>query len=403
MSKARYVMGVDFGATKINYTLFDAESGELLKSYLIKEGPFFRENPKVDHVVLDEKLHGYPDGTKVSMYLKEETGNVLDIWGCVPEDFSGAGMSVAGKVFNNGSDGSSATFIGGNTPERYTVKDVYGQLCVQTTGGMKELFGKKPVIAANDCNCTGNAQSWYYGKMGVDPMKTYYMVISTGIGGGGAMMAVDEIGHTKIFGVHPYVSRQCNCKEHGCLESYASGTGIPLFAKKFLDLPPEKLAEVFQYEKLGGRIGMRSMNGSGDPVQVAMASPLAAIDCMRSGDVFINAALDAESGDPFSRYMVETCAEMTANSIANAVNIHGLEVIGIGGSVASNNPLYIGKINEFTNDLIGGNSKFSPRGVKVEVCPMGDAVNDYGPASLVLEDGYKANWVDAMIRHSGKQ
>jgi glucokinase len=88
-----------------------------------------------------------------------------------------------------------------------------------------------PIIVESDANAAAFAE-WRLGAgkaYGVDSMAMF--TLGTGVGGGvilqnkiwhGAMGMAAEPGHTVVYPGGPL----CNCGSHGCLESYASATGV---------------------------------------------------------------------------------------------------------------------------------------------------------------------------------
>ena len=102
---------------------------------------------------------------------------------------------------------------------------------------LEELVGM-PVKAGNDANVAALGEMWKGGGKGA---KNLIMAtLGTGVGGGiivnekiitGAHGAGGEIGHAVI---NPKEERACNCGNKGCLEQYASATGIASLARKAL-------------------------------------------------------------------------------------------------------------------------------------------------------------------------
>ena len=103
---------------------------------------------------------------------------------------------------------------------------------------LEELTGIK-VKVGNDANVAALGEMWKGGGLG---QKNIVMVtLGTGVGGGiiidgqiltGAGGAGGEIGH---ICVNYEETEQCGCGNRGCLEQYASATGIVRLAKKKLE------------------------------------------------------------------------------------------------------------------------------------------------------------------------
>ena len=103
---------------------------------------------------------------------------------------------------------------------------------------LQALLGGKRVEAGNDANVAAMGEMWLGAGMGE---KNIVMVtLGTGVGGGivvdgrmlvGATGAGGEIGH---MCVRRDEEESCGCGLHGCLEQYASATGIARLARKRL-------------------------------------------------------------------------------------------------------------------------------------------------------------------------
>lgn len=403
----RYILSLDFGGAELKHCLFDLATGRIVYVHPNPHGPFYRPNAAENKCVLDTVLLDVPPRKRVSAHLAKETERVLakareELGPLDPSDIAGVGISVAGKVFNDGSNGEPGKFIGANTPPEFAVTDKFGQQYVETTGGLMALFPGVPVVIGNDCNCTGNAQSWVYEQRGVDPLTTFFITIGQGFGGGGPKMDVDEVGHIKVYGLPPALRVQCGCGEWDCIESIASGNGMPRFARKVMGFvaqePKEAVDDLTHYERLAGRLDKAE-----DLADLVQDSPLRDVSDLRAEHIFEHANLEAPEGDGFARYLVRLWDDATGYVVASIANTHGLTVFGLGGSVARNNPKYVEQIAKAANGVIGQASKFSPHGIRVELSPLGAVANDYGPASLVLPRKHRAAWVAAMLDVPEKQ
>lgn len=103
---------------------------------------------------------------------------------------------------------------------------------------LNELTGMA-VKAGNDANVAALGEMWRGGGKGA---KNLIMAtLGTGVGGGiivnerivtGAHGAGGEIGHALV---NPHETIPCNCGNKGCLEQYASATGIARLAREALE------------------------------------------------------------------------------------------------------------------------------------------------------------------------
>ena len=393
----RYILTLDLGGAELKHVLFALQGGEIVQTHPNPHGPFHKPNPAKSRCVLDGVLKNVPKKDRVSKYLAAETKRILDEWGVARNRIAGIGISVAGKVFCSGDRRQVAAFMGAQIPERFARRDKYGQLYVEVTGDLLSQFPRIPIIIGNDCNCTGDMQSLVYETLGTDPATTFFITIGQGFGGGGPNMDVDEVGHIKVFGVHPSMRLRCGCGDWNCVEAFASGTGFPKFARRLLSLcrtRPRTLAEVTRYERLGGRL-----TAAQDLKAMIRTSPLRTARPLDAVAIFRCAGLGRAGGDAFARYLVKTAADMTGHVLASVASVHGLSVLGLGGGVARNNPRYVKMIHEAANRLIGEANKLMPGGITVELSPLGAFANDYGPASLVLKKHFRRYvpaWVETM-------
>ena len=143
--------------------------------------------------------------------------------GIPKEETAGVGIGLPGPIEENGEIACAVNLHWGR-------KNVEKEL--------EELVGM-PVKAGNDANVAALGEMWKGGGKGA---KNLIMAtLGTGVGGGiivnekiitGAHGAGGEIGHAVI---NPKEERACNCGNKGCLEQYASATGIASLARKALE------------------------------------------------------------------------------------------------------------------------------------------------------------------------
>jgi glucokinase len=94
------------------------------------------------------------------------------------------------------------------------------------------------VVAGNDATVAALGECWKGGGQGCSSMVM--VTLGTGVGGGiivdgkplhGTHGAAGEIGHIVLNRAE---KRKCNCGKRGCLEQYASATGIVRLANRML-------------------------------------------------------------------------------------------------------------------------------------------------------------------------
>lgn len=170
---------------------------------------------------------------------------------------------------------------------------------------LKAMFEESlglPVVVTNDANAAAMGEMIYGGAKG---MKDFIIVtLGTGLGSGfvadgkliyGSTGMAGELGHIII----EKNGRQCGCGRKGCLETYASATGLVLTAKE-----------------------------SGIKVEGEMTSA--------------KVAALANSGDQVAQKVFQTTAEILGLALANAVTFSSPEAIFLFGGVAQSGELLFG-------------------------------------------------------------
>lgn len=200
----KYVFGVDIGGTTVKLGLFDMDGGILAKW-------------EIPTVTANRGEAILPDITD-SIKAKMEEKNIA------MEEVAGIGLGApgpidaAGTVYKTANLGWDTVF---NIPE-----------------AMNKLI-PLPVRAGNDANVAALGEMWQGGGKGYKDMVM--VTLGTGVGGGiisdgrmitGARGAGGEIGHLHI---EDNESEECGCHNVGCLEQYASATGIVRLAKRYLE------------------------------------------------------------------------------------------------------------------------------------------------------------------------
>ena len=251
----RYCMGVDVGGTSVKLGLFETE-GKLLDKWEI---PTRKEN------------HGeqiLPDVAASILEKLEER----KIW---REDVAGVGMGIPAPVDSEGVVQQTANVGWG-------YKEV--------TRELSELLDGMRVEAGNDANVAAMGEMWLGAGRGE---KNVVMVtLGTGVGGGvivNGHMIVGQHGAGGEIG-HICVNREeedaCGCGLHGCLEQYASATGIAKLARKALSGEHEETVlhgepsakDVFDAVKAGDALATRIADEFGRYLGAALASLAVVVD-----------------------------------------------------------------------------------------------------------------------------
>ena len=199
----KYCFGADIGGTTMKLGLFDAD-GMVLDKW---EVPTHTENegeailPDLAKTILDK--------------IEEKKLN--------KEEIAGIGVDVPGPVAADGS-----------VP--HTANLGWGYKAV--TKELTELTGL-PCKAGNDANVAALGEMWLGGGKG--HRDVLMITLGTGVGGGividgqilvGAHGAGGEIGHIHVKDGEESC---CGCGNKGCLEQYASATGIARLEREWLE------------------------------------------------------------------------------------------------------------------------------------------------------------------------
>ena len=256
-----YGFGVDIGGTTVKLGLFCTD-GTLLDKWEI---PTRKE---------DDGAHILPD---VADAIKGKIAEkAID-----PSDVQGVGVGVPGPV----------------TPEGVVRKCVnlgWGVFNVEDT--LSELTGY-PVKAGNDANVAALGEMWQGAGKGAT--NIVMVTLGTGVGGGvivdghivaGATGAGGEIGHIPVRDDETLV---CGCGKQGCLEQYASATGVVTLTKRALaasdepsslrDLSEGTAKDTFDAAKAGDQLALEVLEQFGE----ILGKGLAAVACVVNPETFV--------------------------------------------------------------------------------------------------------------------
>lgn len=234
---SQYVFGVDVGGTTVKLGLFDT-AGKLLDKWEI---PTRKEN----------------DGEKILPDVADSIQEKMKSKGISKENVAGVGLGAPGPIDVEGTVYGAAN-LGWGT---FSIRDVLSKLL------------DLPVKAGNDANVAAMGEMWKGGGKGCKNLVA--VTLGTGVGGGiivngeiltGANGAGGEIGHIHVQDDEQDV---CGCGNTGCLEQYASATGVVRLARRALaatnepsvlrERPIEILSAkaVFDAAKAGDRVAVR--------------------------------------------------------------------------------------------------------------------------------------------------
>ena len=269
-----YVVGIDIGGTNTVFGVVDAR-GTILYSGSIKTGKYADVN---DYVA------------ELAKGLK----SVIDQAGG-PDKIKGVGVGAPNGNFFNG-----CIEFAPNLP--WKGKIPLAQLISEQIDGI-------PVALTNDANAAAIGEMTYGAARG---MKDFIVItLGTGVGSGIVVGGNLVYGHDGFAGELGHVimrrnnGRQCGCGRQGCLEAYASATGVARTAREYLeirkdesvlrDLDPDEITskDVYDAAKIALEIfeATGSMLGEAFADFVAFSSPEAIIlfgGLTKAGDLIMN-------------------------------------------------------------------------------------------------------------------
>ena len=309
----KYCFGVDIGGTTVKLGLFQTD-GELLDKWEIKT----RTENKGEAILPD-----VAEALKKKLEEKEVTASQV----------SGIGIGIPAPVDENGVVQNTANLGWG-------YKEVSRE--------MHELTGMK-VAAGNDANVAALGEMWLGAGKG---NKNMIMVtLGTGVGGGvivngqpltGAHGAGGEIGH---LCVNYEETDSCGCGKQGCLEQYASATGIARLAKKRL-AKDDKASLLREVEKLDAK---------------------AVFDALKEGD-----RLSEEIVEEFGSYL--------GHAMANLAAVTDPTVIVIGGGVSKAGDILLSYVEKYFIER----AFFANKETKFVLAELGNDAGICGAAKLIL-------------------
>lgn len=242
-----YKFGVDVGGTTVKIGLFSGD-GKLEEKYEIATDKSDQGAHIIEHIA-----------AKLDEIIAEKSYGILD---CM-----GVGIGLPGPV-------DRGMILG----------------CVNLGWGIfsiveefSKAFHNVPVYAGNDANTAALGE--YVAGAGKGMKNMMMITLGTGVGGGiiidgrileGANGGAGEIGHIPV---NPQEQDICGCGKKGCLEQYASATGIVRVAEKLRKengntaLPAGCTAkQVFDYAKQGDELAVQAVEELGRYLGLALAS-----------------------------------------------------------------------------------------------------------------------------------
>lgn len=304
----KYAFGVDIGGTTVKMGLFET-SGKLLDTWEIPTR--HEENGKY---ILGDIAE--------AVYQKRQDAHIAK------EDIEGIGMGVPGPLKEDGT----------------VLKCVnLGWDVFNAAQAMEERTGFT-VQAGNDANVAALGEMWQGGGQGHENLVM--VTLGTGVGGGiildgqilaGTHGAAGEIGHLHMKDDE---TECCGCGKKGCLEQYASATGIVRLARQYMAQDSGLITmlrgcvqltakDIFDAAKANDVLALRLVDEVGD----LLGKGLAQIACVVDPEVFVLGGGMAKAGDilvkaiqrHFSEYAFHACrsTEFKLAQLGNNAGIYG--------------------------------------------------------------------------------
>ena len=312
---SKICIGVDIGGTTVKIGIF-TKQGQVEKKWEIPT----RKEEQGKYILSD-----------VASSVKEnveQLGNTM-------EDVIGIGIGVPGPVVG----------------ERKVLECVnLGWGIIDVAEKMKELTGISNIKVGNDANIAALGEMWKGGGEGYH--NIIMVTLGTGVGGGviingkiltGSNGAAGEIGHIVV---NLEEEDACNCGKKGCLEQYASATGIVKEAKRALKATdrPSVLREV---ETISAKIVFDS----------------------------------AKDGDELAVELVNHLCKTLGIALAHIAQVVDPQAFVIGGGVSKAGEILTKNIEKYYNDFV----MKALKGKDFCLATLGNDAGIFGSAKLILD------------------
>lgn len=308
----RYGVGVDLGGTLVKIGLFGGR-GDLLDCWSIKT----------------DKSN---NGKNILIDIAKSVSVKLAMKGIDKKQVDGLGIGIPGAVTKGVVDKCINLGWG-----KVDVEKELGTLC-----GLK-------VYADNDANVAALGE--YEGGSGSQYSSIILMTLGTGVGGGviidgkivqGFCGCGGEIGHITV---NPKESLYCNCGKKGCLEQYASATGIRRIA----------------LNKLENSRKESSLREYGED--------------LTTKDIFD----EAKKGDKLANEVVDFSTEILARTASNICYVFNPEAVILGGGVANAGDFLLDKIR----DKFDAGNIYISGDTKICLASLGEKAGIFGAYYLI--------------------
>ena len=312
---SKVCVGVDIGGTTVKIGIF-TETGVVEKKWEIPT----RKEEQGKYILSD-----------VAASVKE---NVAEC-GHTMEDVLGIGIGVPGPV----------------VAEKKVLQCVnlgWGEFDVAEE--VKTLTGVANVKVGNDANVAALGEMWKGGGEGYNSI--IMITLGTGVGGGviinekiltGSNGAAGEIGHITV---NLEEEDACNCGKRGCLEQYASATGIVKEAKRAL-AATDKPSALREKEDISAK------------------------------DIFD----EAKAGDELSKELVEKLCKTLGVALSHIAQVVDPQAFVIGGGVSKAGEVLTETTEKYYNNYVMDALK----GKDFCLAKLENDAGIYGSAKMILD------------------
>ena len=309
-----YCFGIDIGGTTVKIGLA-SEAGEILSRWEVPT----RKGSDPSGLLEDVKK-----SLETCMAENEIT----------KEEILGIGMAAPGPVTEDGVLHGCVNIGWGD---------------VDLKAQAEKIIGISPVFIGNDARVAALGEAAFGAGNGAESMLM--VTLGTGVGGGvvlngkilmGTSGVAGEIGHMTI---DPYETECCGCGKKGCLEQYASATGMVRAAERFLQ-------------------------------ETDTGSTLRQLEKVTAKDLWDA----AKAGDRLANEVTDFVCDRLGSALANAIYLVDTEMIVIGGGVCAAGQFLLDKIENAYNGKVFAHS----RNKKFALAKLGNDAGIMGAAALVL-------------------
>lgn len=371
-------VGVDLGGTWIRLLGGRGDSGEIFekKKY---PSPFRKEG---DRSLLEDLYEGLSFPDRPGHYLEEKILEFLKTVG--NPTLLGIGISAPGRITGE------KNFIGANTDIRFAREEPSGERGIDLTSSLKRRFPGIPIEMENDATATGHFCAHHFNyHRGIPLASTFYVTVSTGIGGGGIFDYPYEVGHMRSAEGFPPFIPLCGCGLEGCLEAYGSGISLEKRGVVLLEAffeTPELFGDFEMYESLrmGRKVSLqKGIQESGLSDRYKEEKEKGKTLVLSTGHIFEVAQRDrGEEISSLESYLVWDSGLRIAQALASLAHLFGLKIICLGGGVIEKNEFFLRRIEELFQSFVRASQIFQGK-IEILPPPLREEASDYGALALV--------------------